>query len=229
LCKSQIITVTTTFYGIRNTAGQWFKSYLHDRGQQAEIKLPDSNTTYSNWGIIKHGVPQGSIHDLSPTINSQSKPILFANDTNIVISYPEIDGFQICMNDVFAGLNKWIKVNKLTLNFDKTNFMKFCTTNENCVNLSIGYEAKTIEVETTKFLGLQIDNNLNWKMSIQCIIPTLSSTCFATRTVTSLIKTEILKLVYFVYYNSIMSYGIISWGNSTDSKMYFTSKRKSLE
>jgi hypothetical protein len=25
------------FYGIRNMAGQWFKSYLHDRWQQVEI------------------------------------------------------------------------------------------------------------------------------------------------------------------------------------------------
>jgi hypothetical protein len=55
------------------------------------------------------------------------------------------------MNDVFAGSNKWIKANKLTLNFNKTNFMKFCATNKNGVNLSIGYEDKTIEeVETTK-------------------------------------------------------------------------------
>jgi hypothetical protein len=30
------------------------------------------------------------------------------------------------MNDVFTSLNKWIKANKLTLNFDKTNFMKVC-------------------------------------------------------------------------------------------------------
>jgi hypothetical protein len=59
------------------------------------------------------------------------------------------------MNDVFAGLNKWIKANKLTLNFDKTNLMKFCTTNKNCVNLITGCEDKTIEeAETTKCLGL---------------------------------------------------------------------------
>jgi hypothetical protein len=80
------------------------------------------------------------INDLPPTINSQSKHLLFADDTNIIIiiSHPEINCFQICMNDVFAGLNKWIKAHKFTLNFDKTNFMKFCTTNKNCVNLTIG-------------------------------------------------------------------------------------------
>lgn len=39
---------------------------------------------YTNWGALKHGVPQGSIgplllllyiNDLTPTINSQSKSI----------------------------------------------------------------------------------------------------------------------------------------------------------
>jgi hypothetical protein len=124
------------FYGIRNMAGQWFKTYLHDRRQQVEIKSPDSNnSTYSNWGIIKRGVPQGSIlgpllvlvhiNYLPPNINSQSKPILFADDTNIIISHLEIDCFQICVNDVFAGFNKWIKDNKLTSSFDKINLMKF--------------------------------------------------------------------------------------------------------
>jgi hypothetical protein len=94
-----------------------------------EINTPDSNNSiYSDWGIIKHGVPQGSIlgpllfliyiNDLSPTINAQSKPILFADDTNIIISHPETDCFQNRLNDVFASLNRWIKANKLTLNFD---------------------------------------------------------------------------------------------------------------
>jgi hypothetical protein len=112
-----------------------------------------------DWGITKHEIRQGSmcgpllplahINDLPPTINTQSKPILFANDC-----------FQNYMN-VFASLNKWIKANKLTINFDKTNSI------------------------------------------IQYIIPKLSSARFGMRTVTSLMKTETLKLVYF-YFHSIM-------------------------
>jgi hypothetical protein len=131
------------------------------------------------------------------------------------------------MNDVFASLNKWIKANKLTSNFDQTNFMKFCTNNKTCVNLYFGYDDKTIEeVETTNFLGLQTDKNLNWKTHIQYIIPKLSSACFAIRTVTSLIKTETVKLANFAYFHSIMSYGITFWGNSTDNnKVFYTQKK----
>jgi hypothetical protein len=50
------------FYGIKGKAEQWFKSYLSGRKQRTEIKSPNSNSnSYSNWSIVKHGVPQGSI------------------------------------------------------------------------------------------------------------------------------------------------------------------------
>jgi hypothetical protein len=167
---------------------------------------------------------------ICPQPLTQSKPILLLMILILLFHIQKLTCFQICMNDVFAGLNKWIKANKLSINFYKTNFMKFCTTNKNCVNLSIGYVDKTnVEVETTKFLGLQVDNNLNWKTHIQYIVPKLSSTCFAMRTITSLMKTETLKFVYFAYFHSIVSHEIIFWGNSTDSKKYFTSKRRSSE
>jgi hypothetical protein len=62
-----------------------------------------------------------------------------------------------------------------------------------CINLNIGYDNKTIEeVGITKFLCLQIDNNLHWKKNIGYIIPKLSSACFAMRTVTPVMKTDTL-------------------------------------
>jgi hypothetical protein len=67
------------------------------------------------------------INDLPTTINFQFKPILFADDTTVIISYPETDYFQNGMNDSFPSLNKLFKANKLILNIDKTNVVKFCT------------------------------------------------------------------------------------------------------
>jgi hypothetical protein len=91
----------------------------------------------------------------------------------------------------------------------------------------MGYDDKTIEeVETTKFLGVEIDNNFNWKIHIQYIDPKLNSACFAMRTVTSFAKIETFKFVCFGYFHSIMSYGIIFWGNSTDfKKMSYIQKK----
>jgi hypothetical protein len=69
--------------------------------------------------------------------------------------------------------------------------MKFTTNNKKRINFNTGYDNKTIEeVLKTKFLGLQTDNNLNWKKYIKYIIPKLSSACFAMRTVTPLLKVD---------------------------------------
>jgi hypothetical protein len=82
-------------------------------------------------------------------MNSQSKPILFADDTSIIIYHPDSDSFQNSsdsfqnsINDVFADLNSWFKTSKLTLNLDKINFMKFTTNNKTSINFNIAYDNK---------------------------------------------------------------------------------------
>jgi hypothetical protein len=73
--------------------------------------------------------------------------------------------------------------------------------------LIIGYNGKCIEESVnTKFLGLQIDNRLNWINHIDKLIPKLSGACYAVRSVCGAVKA-----VYFAYFHSTMKYGIV-WG-----------------
>jgi hypothetical protein len=46
------------------------------------------------------------------------------------------------------------------------------------------------------------------------------------RTVTLLLKTDALKVFCFAYFHSVMSYGVIFWGNLTDSKRVFNIQNK---
>jgi hypothetical protein len=108
--------------------------------------------------------------------------------------------------------------------------IKFATKNKTCPSLNTGFYNKLIEeVEANKFLGLQIDKHLNWRKHIEYIIPKLSSACFAMRTVVPLMTTDTLKLVYFAYFHSVLSYGLISGEIQQTVIKYFTSKRKYLE
>jgi hypothetical protein len=69
--------------------------------------------------------------------------------------------------------------------------MKFATSNKTSINFNIGYGNKTIEeILRTKLLGLQIDNNLNWKKHTGYIIPKLTSACFSMRTIIPLLKVD---------------------------------------
>jgi hypothetical protein len=100
-----ILLSKLNFYGITGKANEWIKSYLKNRYQRVEINNKNSShNAFSNWGIIKHSVPQGSIlgpllfllyiNDLSKTINNKSKPILYADDTSIIFKNSKIEDFK---------------------------------------------------------------------------------------------------------------------------------------
>lgn len=105
-----------------------------------EIKNKHFNhKTFSNWGVIKHGIRQGSIlgpllfllyvNDLSKNINGQSKPILFADDTSIVFTSSVLEDFKNYVEIEFESLNKWFEANRPSLISDKIHFMQFTTKN----------------------------------------------------------------------------------------------------
>jgi hypothetical protein len=39
---------------------------------------------------------------------------------------------------------------------------------------------------------------------------------------------EVMKIVYYAYFHSTMSYGIIFWGNSTDSIKIFQMQKRAI-
>jgi hypothetical protein len=124
-------------------------------------------------------------------------------------------------------MSKWFAANKLALNLDKTNFKKFTTINVPQCRLSSGYNDKYIEESAqTKFLGLQMGNHLNWKNHIDQLIPKFNGACYRVRSLLHINNTYMLKSIYFAYFHSLMKYGIIFWGNSSDSKKVFTLQKK---
>jgi hypothetical protein len=77
---------------------------------------------------------------------------------------------------------EWFAANKLVLNLEKTNIMKFVTKNSPHCALTISYKDKYIEeVVNTKLLGIHLDNHLNLKDHIDKIIPKLSAAYYAVR------------------------------------------------
>jgi hypothetical protein len=70
-------------------------------------------------------------------------------------------------------------------------------------------------------LGLELDNNINWKHHVAKILPRLSRACNAVRAMCPFSSVNTLKMIYFAYFHSIINYGIIFWGNSTETKKVF--------
>jgi hypothetical protein len=63
-------------------------------------------------------------------ISSPSQSVLFAVDTSTIVYHLDSNYFQNSNNDVFTDVSSWFKANKLTLNFDRVNFMRFATNNK---------------------------------------------------------------------------------------------------
>ena len=89
-------------------------------------------------------------------------------------------------------------------------YLQFLTKNSQKLDLNITLMNNQITISTnTKFLGLNIEETLSWKGHIDQIMTMLSSACYALRIVTPLMPEDILKMIYYTYVHSILTYGII--------------------
>jgi hypothetical protein len=114
------------FYGIKGKFLALIQSYLRGRYQAVLInKFNAYDDVSSRWKKITNGVPQGSIlgpllflvyiNDLPMATDSDSKVVLFADDTSIIITSPNQEGLQIALNKTLPAINSWFKANFLTL------------------------------------------------------------------------------------------------------------------
>jgi hypothetical protein len=195
----EILVDKLQFYGIKGKFLALIQSY--HRGKKVLInKFNAYDDVPSGWRKITNGVPQGSIlgpllfliyiNDLPMATDSDTKVVLFADDTNIIITRPNQERLQTALNKTPSDINLWFKANFLSLNFDKTYYLQFRT--KNCIDntLDINYLNK-------KFLGLMVDDKLTWNNDIDQLISKLSSACYAIRAVNAMLSRKGLRMLYF--------------------------------
>jgi hypothetical protein len=85
---------------------------------------------------------------------------------------------------------------------------------------------QTTTSTNTKFLGLTVEETLSWKCHINQILSRLSSACYAIKVITPLMPEDILKIIYHSYVHSIITYGIIFWGNSPHNTDIFKIQKR---
>jgi len=82
---------------------------------------------------------------------------------------------------MFQDINTWFKVNLLTLNLNKTQYLEFRTKNYYNVNTQIKYDQECItSASEIKFLGLTIDDTLSWKQHIEQVLNKMCTACLCT-------------------------------------------------
>ena len=228
----RILLSKLNHYGIRGVANKWFSSYLSNRYQRVSL-----NGIFSSRVPVTCGVPQGSI--LGPLLfliyindmNSAMKfstTYHFADDTNLLYSHKSINILRKRLNKDLALLYDWLCANRLSLNAGKTEFIVFRPPTRKKgerVTLKL-YHTKLFESSKIKYLGIVLDNKLNWKAHITELSKKLSRAVGLLYKVRNFCPLNVLRSLYFSIFNSHLSYGLVIWGNASCS---YIDKIRSLQ
>ena len=205
-------------YGIRDVANKWLQNYLTNRKQYVVIDDHSSDMLDMTCGI-----PQGSvlgpilfiiyINDIC-NVSDVVKCVLFADDTNIFCSEKNDTDLQLTLNRELGKLFVWFSVNKLSLNLSKTNYILFCNRSADTdLNICIN-TINVTRVQSSKFLGIIIDENLNWKPHIQLVKSKLSKTLSIIYKASKLINCEGMFTLYCSLFLPYLTYCCEIWGNT---------------
>ena len=215
-------------YGIRGIPLEWFCSYLKDRTMRAKYTTGLSNSELSQTYKMEFGTPQGSClgpllfiifcNDLNIHLTYLSC-IQFADDTTLYGSSKSLRLLQCEIEHDLAVITDWFRANKLTLNADKTICIIFSPKNESSKEIELKLGGHTIPCRTeTKFLGVWIDKNLDWKKQVDVLLTKLRQNVGLLKKSKNILDRYALRSVYYAHIHSHLSYAISVWGSMLSPK-----------
>ena len=118
-----------------------------------------------------------------------TKILLYADDTSIIVTSPNLVNFETKIGNIFGDINNWFKANQLILNYNKTNCLQFNTKNNWDYEVKPIYQGNCIKSSSnTKYLGLTINDSLSWKAHIDQIMSKLNTARFVIRTIQAIMS-----------------------------------------
>ena len=207
--------------GVNGNALQLLKSCLIDRTQRSYVNGVSSTEQY-----VPCDIPQGSILDPFlfiicvndfPKCLQPTTPGMFADDMYITVAHEDTSTIECCLNSDLAAVHDWLQANKLSCNTSKTSYMTIGSrqnlTKAKFMNLKM--DGWPIEHKpSTKFLGVHIDEMLNWDEQIKHISSKVSNGLrmfYLARRLTD--NHETLQKIYYSLVQPYFDYCDIVWND----------------
>ena len=158
-------------------------------------------------------------NDLENSANNT--PRFFADGTCIIANSSSILELEQHLNLELNNIASWISANKLTLNPAKS-FALIVSPNSknNSITMNLSYQQCKIEVvDSVKYLGIHLDNKLQFKQHIKMLetkLPRLLGVLYKTK---SFLPNHILKKLYYAFIHSHLTFGLLVWSATPKSNL----------
>ena len=213
----QILMRKLYHYGFRGNMHNYIRSYFMNRKQFTQV-----GDYKSDEKEITKGVPQGSllgpllfclyINDIAAAVKVDV--VLFADDAAFFFSAPSLPQLYLSIKMLFSDLSRYLKINKLIPNLNKSKLMMF-STRKTGVLQDISFDNEVIEwVREYKYLGLILTSTLSYGPHIDKICTRVSQYTGVFYHLCKYIPRKVLKLLYnsFVLPHFILH--IEMWGSA---------------
>jgi len=228
-----ILLKKLSYLGISNTEHDWFTSYLNGRMQCTDVNGKYSILKYIKISIMQGSVLGPLlflcfINDLFKASDMMS--LLFADDTACLASHENIEDLYAFCNAELKKMAMWFAANRISINAKKCKYIIFhnkgkkikadnlkislnLNDEESADNLSdivyldrITSNNVVLELRNYKYLGILLDENLNFNQHVDYICKKLSRGLFCLKRIKSLVDEKVLKTIYFSIFHSHLLY-----------------------
>ena len=144
---------------------------------------------------------------------------LFADDTTLLYSSKQNPKTQQeIINTELKKVTAWLNCNKLSLNIDKSCYLKFSLLPSHIFSLRMANKT-LVRKSVTKYLGVLIDDKLNWKDHIQNINLKIRKGIGLLYKLNDLVTSSTLKSLYFSFVYPYLDYNLLNWSTASNSNL----------
>jgi len=154
---------------------------------------------------------------------SSFKTVLHTDDTYFGLSHKTVHVLKDFVNSELANVAKWMRLNKLSINYSKsvymlTRSMKYLCSPTELTSFTVHINNVLLQgTACVKYLGALINSRLDWSSHVQLITRKRLYACNILFNLSKFVPIDILRLLNFSFVHCHLKYCVISWGTANNS------------